>query len=134
MSPFRAWDRKQIRHIPNFRRYARGRPHSRQRWYARTGNFGVRWAFAISDFFATRGSSPVKKFDVHGLAIPDAGHPGQDLADRQLRNGIPISDSRVLPSSLVRAVVTMTTSIPWTFSTLSYSISGKMNCSRIPRE
>ena len=36
-----------------FLRYdARGRPHRRQRVYPRDENFGLRLAFAISDFFA----------------------------------------------------------------------------------
>src|SRR6185503_17756378 len=31
---------------------ARGRPHTMQRWYPRTPNFGFRFAFAIIDFLA----------------------------------------------------------------------------------
>ena len=53
MSPLRAFLRKQIRHISNFRRYPRGRPQLRQRVYFRTPNLGVRWDLAISDVFAT---------------------------------------------------------------------------------
>ena len=53
ISPARANLRKQIRHISNFRRYARGLPQLRQRVYLRTANFGVRWDLAISDVFAT---------------------------------------------------------------------------------
>jgi hypothetical protein len=56
MSPFRARERKQMRHIWNFRKKARGRPHRGQRLYARTGNFGFRRALFIRDVFATLAS------------------------------------------------------------------------------
>jgi len=46
--------RKQMRQMPNFLMYARGRPQSGQRLYFLTSNFGRRFDFAISDFFATR--------------------------------------------------------------------------------
>ena len=39
--------------MPNLRYTARGRPHILQRRSRRTENFGVRFAFAIFDFFAT---------------------------------------------------------------------------------
>jgi hypothetical protein len=45
--------RKQIRHTPNLRYTARGRPHSRQRDSRRDENFGVRIALAIFDLLAT---------------------------------------------------------------------------------
>jgi hypothetical protein len=45
--------RKQIRHKPNFRKKALGRPQTGQRLYARTWNLGLRFAFAIKDFLAT---------------------------------------------------------------------------------
>lgn len=51
-SPCSAMFRKQIRQIPNLRRKARGRPHRGQRLYFLTLNLGVRFAFAINDFFA----------------------------------------------------------------------------------
>ena len=44
--------RKQIRHMANFRRYPRDLPHTRQRLYRRTANFGVLLALLIRDFFA----------------------------------------------------------------------------------
>src|SRR6266496_196654 len=53
MSPESASLRKQIRHISNFLRYARGRPQERQRLYLRTPNFGLRLALAIRDSLAT---------------------------------------------------------------------------------
>jgi hypothetical protein len=52
-SPRCAISRKQMRHSPNLRYTARGRPQREHRVYARTLNFGVRFAFAISAFFAT---------------------------------------------------------------------------------
>jgi hypothetical protein len=42
-----------MRHIWNFRRKARGRPHNGQRLYFRTGNLGFRRALTMSDVFAT---------------------------------------------------------------------------------
>jgi hypothetical protein len=50
--PTEANSRKQIRHTPNFRMYDRPRPHKRQRFTARTSNFGVFCALTIRDFFA----------------------------------------------------------------------------------
>lgn len=50
-----------------------------------------------------------------------------------LANGAPNMLSRSLASSSVRAVVTNAISMPRIFSTLSYSISGKINCSLRPR-
>src|SRR6516225_1327611 len=47
-SPRWAMDRKQIRHSPNRRYTARGRPHREHLLYPRTLNFGVRLALAIS--------------------------------------------------------------------------------------
>lgn len=50
--PTRASWRKQIRHIPNLRMNALGRPQSRQRLCCCTRNFGGRWDFTILDTFA----------------------------------------------------------------------------------
>src|SRR5512140_1433548 len=52
ISPCSARLRKQRRHIWNLRRNARGRPHSGQRLYWRTGNFSFRFACAIFESFA----------------------------------------------------------------------------------
>ncbi len=52
-SPARARLRRQMRHILNFLRNARGRPQSGHRLYARTLNFGLRLACAIFESFAT---------------------------------------------------------------------------------
>src|SRR5512140_502991 len=57
ISPCSARWRKQMRHIWNLRRNARGRPHSLQRLYCRTGNFSLRFACAILESFAIRFSS-----------------------------------------------------------------------------
>ncbi len=51
-SPFRDIVRKQMRQMPNWRMYARGRPQMGQRLYVLTLNFGVRFDFAMSDFLA----------------------------------------------------------------------------------
>src|SRR5215469_13662776 len=49
-SPRCAIVRKQIRHRPNLRYTARGRPHRVHLVYARTANFGLRAALAIMLF------------------------------------------------------------------------------------
>ena len=41
-----------MRHSWNLRKYPRGRPQRLQRVYAREENFGVRFDFAINDFYA----------------------------------------------------------------------------------
>jgi len=87
-----------MRHIRNFRRNPRGRPHSGHRLWARTRNFGFRNAFSINDVFATTRLPRVFQF---------------------FRNGIPIADNSAKASSSVRAVVTTVTFIPLNFSTLS---------------
>lgn len=52
ISPCNARVLKQIRHMPNFLRNARGLPQTRQRLYPRTSNLGLRWDFETNDFFA----------------------------------------------------------------------------------
>jgi len=60
--------RKQMRHTPNLRKKARGRPQSGQRLYALVGNLGFLCALAIIDFFAkVRSSSSSRK-----VASPDS--------------------------------------------------------------
>jgi len=75
---------------------ARGRPHTTQRWYPRTPNFGVRFAFAIIDFLA--------------IVSPPAAYEAK---------GMPRSSSKRFDSSSDFAVVTMLTSSPRRRSTLS---------------
>ena len=78
------------------------------RVYALVENFGVRCCLIFIDFLAIKVSSCY-------------------LANGMLNC---VSNSRA--SSSVLAVVTKMISIPLTLSTLSYSISGKINCSLIP--
>jgi len=75
---------------------ARGRPHTVQRWYARTLNFGVRFALAINDFLA--------------MVLPPRAYEAK---------GMPRSSRSFLDSSSVFAVVTMLISSPRRRSTLS---------------
>src|SRR5437016_2751186 len=63
-SPLSASSRKHSRHISNFRRYARGRPHSLHRWYARVENFGVRCDFMMRAVFAIRLLLPERHAEV----------------------------------------------------------------------
>ena len=56
-SPWSARFRRQIRHIWNLRRNARGRPQSGHRLYLRTANFGLRFAWAIFESLAIRSFS-----------------------------------------------------------------------------
>ena len=52
MHPWSASLRKQIRHVPNLRYTARGRPQSMHRRTSRVENFGGRLAAAIFDLLA----------------------------------------------------------------------------------
>jgi hypothetical protein len=52
ISPFKLICRKQMRQSPNFRMNARGRPHRLHRLMRRDENFGFRFAFSTSAFFA----------------------------------------------------------------------------------
>ena len=52
MHPWSASLRKQIRHVPNFRYTARGRPQSMQRRTTRVEYLGLRFAEAILDLLA----------------------------------------------------------------------------------
>ncbi len=97
-----------MRQTPNFRKYALGRPQIGHRLYVRTLNLGVRIAFNLSDFFAK--SSSLRSC---------LGAAGPALRPRQFRNGIPSSRSSSLPSSSVRALVTMLTFNPLILSILS---------------
>src|SRR3989441_6858714 len=92
--------RKQMRQIPNFRMYARGRPHRLQRLCCETACLCLRSPRFTVDFLATQ-SQP------HFL------------------KGNPSSASSARASSSVRAVVTKVTSRPRNLSILSYSISVK---------
>src|ERR1700733_4238524 len=51
-SPACTSSRRQMRHRPNFRNTEWGRPQRRQRVYARTLYFGLRWLLMMSAFLA----------------------------------------------------------------------------------
>jgi len=89
-SPDSARLRRQMRHIWNLRKNARGLPQRGHRLYFRTENLGLRFAWAILESLATR--------------FPHC------------RNGIPKWRSRANPCSSFFAVVTMLTFKPFTFS------------------
>src|SRR5690606_20873844 len=55
--PLRACSRKQMRHMPNLRMYARERPQTLQRLYSRTLNFAGRDAFTIHEVLANADTS-----------------------------------------------------------------------------
>jgi len=71
ISPLSALFLKHILHKSNFRRYPRDRPHSGQRLYARTLNFGALDAFAIKDFFAIVPPSRPSERIISCTAYPD---------------------------------------------------------------
>ena len=108
--PLYANSRKQTRQIPYFLRYACGRPQIRQRLYSLVENFCLRCCLTFIAVLAMNFPSYYSYF-----------------ANGILNN---VNNSRA--SSSVLAVVTKIISIPLTLSTLSYSTSGKINCSLIP--
>ena len=88
ISPANARLRRQMRHILNFRKKARGRPQSGQRLYCRTLNLGFRFACAIFE----------------------------SLAIGYCRKGTPKCLSSAVACSSFLAVVTKVTLRPFTFS------------------
>ena len=107
--PLYASSRNQIRQMPYFLKYACGRPQILQRLYSLVENFAGRCCLIFIEVLA------------------------MDLSSCYLANGILNNVKSSRASSSVLAVVTKMISIPLTLSTLSYSISGKINCSLIPR-
>jgi hypothetical protein len=105
-SPRCARVRKQIRHSPNLRYTALGRPHREHLVYARTWYFGVRLALTTRLFLAT---------------------------DQFSLNGNPSRRNSERPSSSLVAVVTKVTSIPRCLSTWSGLISWNISCSVRPK-
>ena len=85
-----------------------GRPQILQRLYSLLENLALRCCLIFIDVLAMK--NPPNYF----------------------LNGIPNKVNNSRASSSVFAVVTKMMSIPLTLSTLSYSISGKINCSLIP--
>ena len=106
--PLYASSRKQILQIPYFFSTECGRPQILQRVYALVENLGFICCLIFMEVFAI--------FYLLYLA-----------------KGMLKSLSSSLASSSVFAVVVKMISIPLTLSILSYSISGKISCSRIPR-
>jgi len=96
-----------MRQQPYLRKNALERPQMGQRLYARTLNFGLRWAFTLRLVLA----KPVSSYFL---------------------NGMPRRSSKSLPSLSVLAVVEIVMFMPLTISTLSISSSKKIVCSLIP--
>ena len=107
--PLSANSRKQILQIPYFLKTECGRPQMLQRVYSLVENFCLRCCLIF-------------------IAVLAMNRSSYYFANGILNN---VSNSRA--SSSVLAVVTKMMSIPLTLSTLSYSTSGKISCSLIPR-
>jgi hypothetical protein len=99
--PFNASSRKQIRHRPNRRRYARDRPQRPQRLCCRTANFGFRLLFSIMAFRAIANSPGV-----------DGAYRRPPFLSSPLK-GMPSSFSSASAWSSRVAVVTNVMSMPW---------------------
>jgi len=105
--PESAISRKQIRHIPNFRRTALERPQRWQRCCRRAVNFGFCFDFSTNDLGAILVRAP---YPCWGTRAPPLS---------SLRNGIPSSRSSANAWSSRLAVVTTVMSMPWILSTMS---------------
>lgn len=122
-----------MRHVPNLRYTARGRPQSMHRRIVRVENFGGRLAAAIFDLlamvsFRRRPTSPTvlgKKLNRYAAAPPSS--PSVFFI------GSPIARNNARASSSVRAEVTNVMFIPCGRDNLSGLISGKTICSESPR-
>ena len=112
MQPVSASFRKQIRHVPNLRYTARGRPHSMQRRTTRVEYFGFRAAAAILDLLAI---------------VSSVSHSPSFF------RGMPIARRNSFASSSVRADVTSVMFIPCGREYLSGLISGNTICSESPK-
>ena len=121
ISPFKLNRRKQIRHMRNRLKKPRTRPQSGHRWYACVGNLVL-----LAALFLNANRDTIHLLACASLIVTNICHRHQAL------KGIPRCFSKALPSSFVRAVVTMVMSIPWIDATLSYWISGKISCSFRP--
>gem|GEM_PF-3123043 len=78
ISPLMARFLRHILHISNFLKYALGLPQRGHRLYSLTENFGVLFAFAIRDFFATR--IPPDIFPFHTSISKRQSHEPQQLS------------------------------------------------------
>ena len=91
-SPRRApCSRRQMRHRPNLRNTALGRPQRRHRVYARTLNFGLRCCFSISAFFAMVLTISCSEWEAEGdeerpafVVGAGGGHDGDVHASRRV--------------------------------------------------
>lgn len=136
-----------MRHSPNFRYTARGRPQSMHRCTFRVENFAGRFAEAILDLLAIGDSNESRD---HGWTlirfipprlpcVPD-GTPKTASCryaaappSSSFFRGTPIARRNCRASSSLRAVVTSVMFIPWGRVYLSGLISGKTICSDSPR-
>lgn len=125
ISPLSARVLKHIRHNPNSLKKPLGLPQILHLLYFLTLNFGSLFALFIKHFLAN-----YPPFLMNSIQRPFTFTNNYSL--RFCLNGMPKKDRRFLPSSSVFAVVTIMISIPCTDTTLSYSISGNINCSLIP--
>jgi hypothetical protein len=73
--PFKDKSRKQIRHKPNFRKYARERPQRWQRLCCRTANFGLRLLFSTMALRAITLSRAFLTLDVVPFPLPSSPFP-----------------------------------------------------------
>jgi len=124
-----------MRHVPNLRYTARGRPQSMQRRTIRVENFGFRFAAAILDLLAMV-SSVRAAIPVRCLVDPPGGRAQvrrYAAASPSFFKGMPIATRNCLASSSVRAVVTKVMFMPWGRLNLSGLISGNTICSESPR-
>jgi hypothetical protein len=129
MSPSSASLRKHRRQSPNFRMYARGRPHKWQRLRSRTLNFGVFNSLAIFAVVAMMILFSILAGPPHpllrggptpgalGSRLPLARVSALSSAAYEARNGIPINCNSFRASSSVFAVVTTDTFMPRALST-----------------
>jgi len=135
MHPWSASFRKQIRHRPNFRYTARGRPQSMQRCTFRVENFGGLFAAAIFDLLAMSPSNSGRRA-TQVLMSPGVHRAGRYAAappSSSFFSGTPIARRSCLASSSVRAEVTIVMFIPCGRVNLSGLISGNTICSDRPR-
>ena len=126
--PLYANSRKQILQIPYFLKYACGRPQILQRLYSLVENFCLRCCLIFIAVLAMNSSSYQTARPRISPAVTVEYLRVYYFANGMLNN---VNNSRASSSDF--AVVTKMISIPLTLSTLSYSTSGKISCSLIPR-
>lgn len=123
-----------MRHVPNLRYTARGRPHNMHRRTARVENFGVFFAAAIFDLLAM--DDPVSLFVLPSGPVPAAPVPCRYAAaspSPSFFSGRPIARRNRRASSSEWADVTNVMCMPCGRVYLSGLISGNTICSERPR-